>query len=63
MLNQIYTETKLKMAEKYKITPMGSLGLLALGHVGILKWKETVVAFEKEMKDKKETENVKKIKK
>ncbi len=42
---------------------MGSLGLLALGHVGILKWKEVVAEFEKEMKDKKVAENVKKNKK
>jgi hypothetical protein len=30
------------MSKEYKITPQGSLGLLALGHVGIRKWREVV---------------------
>jgi hypothetical protein len=34
------------MSKEYTITPQGSLGLLALGHVGIKRWKE-VVAQEK----------------
>ena len=25
---------------KYKITPAGSLGLLALGHVGLMAWRD-----------------------
>ena len=25
---------------KYKITPGGSLGLLALGHVGLMAWRD-----------------------
>ena len=28
------------MSKEYTITPQGSLGLLALGHVGIKRWKE-----------------------
>jgi hypothetical protein len=30
------------MSKEYKITPQGSLGLLALGHVVIKKWREVV---------------------
>ena len=37
------------MNKEFKITPQGSLGLLALGHLGVLKWKEVV---EKEKKNK-----------
>ena len=28
---------------KYKITPGGSLGLLALGHVGLMAWRDVKV--------------------
>lgn len=28
------------MKVEYKVTTQGSLGLLALGHIGIKKWKE-----------------------
>jgi hypothetical protein len=34
------------MSKEYTITSQGSLGLLALGHIGIKKWKE-VLANEK----------------
>lgn len=30
------------MSKEYKITKQGSLGLLALGHIGIIKWREVV---------------------
>lgn len=32
--------------KEYKITPQGSLGILALGSVGIKKWREVVKAKE-----------------
>ena len=28
--------------KKYKITKQGSLGLLALGHIGLKQWREVV---------------------
>lgn len=40
---QIYIEIKMKQNKevvKYKITRAGSLGLLALGHVGLLAWRD-----------------------
>ena len=30
----------LKAGDKYEVTPLGSLGLLALGDVGIKLWRE-----------------------
>jgi hypothetical protein len=30
------------MEKEYTITAQGSLGLLALGHVGLRKWREVV---------------------
>jgi hypothetical protein len=39
------------MGKEYKITPQGSLGLLALGHIGILKWKEAKEAAKLNQKD------------
>jgi hypothetical protein len=30
------------MKKEYQITSQGSLGLLALGHVGLRKWREVV---------------------
>jgi hypothetical protein len=38
------------MAKEYKITEQGSLGILALGHIGIRKWRE-VVNKEKSKRD------------
>lgn len=26
----------------YTVTPQGSLGLLALGHIGLIKWREAI---------------------
>ena len=33
--------------KEYIITPQGSLGLLALGHIGIQKWREAIKAQNK----------------
>lgn len=30
------------MEKEYKITPQGSLGILALGHIGLRLWREKV---------------------
>ena len=37
--------------KEYIITPQGSIGILALGHVGIRKWRE-IVQQEKDKKEK-----------
>jgi hypothetical protein len=37
--------------QEYIVTPQGSLGILALGHVGIRKWRE-IVQKEKDKKEK-----------
>lgn len=40
------------MNKEYKITPQGSLGLLALGHIGLRMWrKEIEKAKEKQIKE------------
>ncbi len=36
--------------KEYIVTPQGSLGILALGHLGIRKWRE-VVQLEKDKKE------------
>lgn len=41
----------------YQVTPQGSLGLLALGHIGIIKWK---AAMEAEQNLKENKKHVKK---
>lgn len=41
------------MAKEYKITSQGSLGLLALGHIGLRKWREAVAQENKKIQDKK----------
>ncbi len=41
--------------KEYIITPQGSLGILALGHLGIRKWRE-VVQLEKNKKEHKKME-------
>jgi len=45
----------------YIVTPQGSLGILALGHLGIRKWRE-IVQKEKDKKEKNQNqkENAKK---
>lgn len=40
-----------KQEKKYTITPSGSLGLLALGDIGLEKWRE-VCAAEKDSTEK-----------
>jgi hypothetical protein len=41
--------------KEYIVTAQGSLGILALGHLGIRKWRE-VVQFEKEKKELKKND-------
>jgi hypothetical protein len=41
------------MAKEYKITSQGSLGLLALGHIGLRKWREVVAQENKKIQQKK----------
>lgn len=55
--SRIVQKQNLTMAKEYKITEQGSLGLLALGHVGLRKWRE-VVAEEKKKRaqEKKDAE-------
>jgi hypothetical protein len=37
----------------YTATPQGSLGLLALGHIGLIKWREAMaISKSKEKKPK-----------
>lgn len=47
--NQV-TPVKLQPGEKYEVTPLGSLGLLALGDVGITLWREARRKAEEENK-------------
>lgn len=35
-------KSKEKDESKYVLTPQGSLGILALGHIGIRQWREVV---------------------
>jgi hypothetical protein len=46
-------------AKEYKITAQGSLGILALGHVGLRVWREEAKKKEKKSKgsQKKSNEN------
>ena len=30
------------MSKEYKITPQGSLGMLALGHIGLRLWRQEI---------------------
>lgn len=39
--------------KEYIVTPQGSLGLLALGHIGIKKWREAINANKKNQDSKK----------
>jgi hypothetical protein len=36
------------MSEEYKVTPQGSLGLLALGHLGVKAWRNAIQEAKKE---------------
>jgi hypothetical protein len=42
---------------EYKITPQGSLGLLALGDVGVKLWRDSISKNLKKKKDKTTTQN------
>ena len=45
-LIQHFIEIKMKIKKDkekiYTATPQGSLGLLALGHIGLIKWREAI---------------------
>jgi hypothetical protein len=53
----------LAMSREYKITSQGSLGLLALGHVGLRLWRQEIKKNKQEQEKLVETENVQKHKK
>jgi len=36
------------MSQEYKVTPQGSLGLLALGHIGVKAWRNAIQEAKKE---------------
>jgi len=57
-----FIEIEFNMEKEYQITSQGSLGLLALGHVGIRKWREVVEKEKLEIRNSSK-ENVKKNKK
>lgn len=50
------------MEKEYKITSQGSLGLLALGHIGLRKWRQVVEQEKNEIRNSAKN-NVKKNKK
>ncbi len=37
------------MEKEYKITPQGSLGILALGHIGLRLWRQEVEKSKQEL--------------
>jgi hypothetical protein len=41
------------MEKEYKITAQGSLGILALGHIGLRKWRAVVAEGNKKRQEKK----------
>jgi hypothetical protein len=47
------------MSKEYKITEQGSLGLLALGHIGLRKWREVVKQEKLKREEAKKNENEK----
>lgn len=53
----------LTMSRDYKITSQGSLGLLALGHVGLRLWRQEIKKNKQEQEKLVETKNVQKHKK
>lgn len=59
-LIQHFIEIKMKIKKDkekiYTATPQGSLGLLALGHIGLIKWRE---AIENSKNSKKNPKNAK----
>ena len=59
-LIQHFIEIKMKIKKDqekiYTATPQGSLGLLALGHIGLIKWRE---AIENSKSTKKNPKNAK----
>ena len=61
-LIQHFIEIAVNMEKEYKITSQGSLGLLALGHIGIRKWREAIEQEKNETRNSAKN-NVKKTKK
>ena len=53
---EIKMNTKKDKEKIYIATPQGSLGLLALGHIGLIKWRE---AIENSKSTKKNPKNAK----
>jgi hypothetical protein len=49
----------MKKEKEVFVTPQGSLGLLALGHIGIEKWRAAVRKAEEEMEKKKTSDGKK----
>lgn len=51
------------MSKEYKITPQGSLGLLALGHVGLRLWRKEIEKNKQEQVKQTDSKDVRKQKK
>lgn len=51
------------MGKEYKITSQGSLGLLALGHIGLRLWRQEVEKSKKEKNTTSDSKHVQKQKK
>lgn len=51
------------MSKEYKITSQGSLGLLALGHIGLRLWRQEIDKSKEKQTNKKVTKDDQKQKK
>ena len=51
------------MEKKYKLTPQGSLSVLALGHIGLRLWRQEVEKSKKEKNTTSDSKHVQKQKK
>jgi hypothetical protein len=51
------------MSKEYNITPQGSLGLLALGHVGLRLWRKEIEKNKQEQVKQTDSKDVRKQKK
>lgn len=52
-----------RMNKEYKITPQGSLGLLALGHIGLRLWRQEIEKNKQEQVKQTDSRDVRKQKK
>ena len=50
---KVNTDNSYNVGDKYKVPYEGSLGLLALGHIGLKLWRETREAIDEEKKQAK----------